>query len=479
MGVSALRRRDRDCFTAEIFLVDSEFGAGLVCAAGLFIWCEQRMNSRSDAVGQQLRYASTSVCRACGSGIEPFLRFGALPLANALVDPGDPADGEQVPLTATYCPSCHLVQLAETIDPAHLFDRYVYFSSQSPEFVKHAETLAHRVIAQRRLTGASQVIEIASNDGYLLQHYRHAGIPVLGIDPAVNIADVARRRGIKTICEFFSPRLAASLSAEGCQADVLHAHNVLAHMPDLNGVLQGIAIMMKADGIAIIEFPYLLDLIDRLEFDTIYHEHFFYFSLTPLAKLFARHGLQIIDVERLPVHGGSLRLFVARNNDPQPAIVKCMLAQERQWGVADFQTYLRFAAAVAELRPKLRELLTGLKARGHSIAAYGAAAKGATLLNYCRIGRDTIDAVFDRSPFKQGLAMPGSRIPIRPADDLVHSQPDYTLLLAWNFAAEIMHQQAEYRGRGGQFIVPVPEPEIVSGTGTSHRSTPADRAPEP
>jgi SAM-dependent methyltransferase len=366
------------------------------------------------------------------------------------------------------------VQLAETIDPAVLFDHYVYFSSQSPEFVKHAEMLAHRVIAQRRLTGASQVIEIASNDGYLLQHYRSAGIPVLGIDPAVNVAEVAQRRGIKMICQFFSAELAASLSAAGCQADVLHAHNVLAHMPDLNGVLEGIAIIMKADGIAIIEFPYLLDLIDRLEFDTIYHEHFFYFSLTPLTKLFARHGLQIIDLEHLPVHGGSLRLFVARGNtDPQPAIVKRMLAQERQWGVADFQTYLRFAEAVAQLRPKLGELLTALKACGHSIAAYGAAAKGATLLNYCRIGRETIDAVFDRSPFKQGLAMPGSRIPIRPADDLVRSQPDYTLLLAWNFAAEIMNQQAEYRGRGGQFIVPVPEPRIVSAAGTCHRSTTA------
>ncbi len=357
-----------------------------------------------------------------------------MPLANALVAPGVPLDQEErFPLTLTFCAACALVQLAETIDPEKLFRHYVYLSSNSPAFVQHAKSLAQRMIGEQGLDRTSRAIEIASNDGYLLQHYRDAGVPVLGIEPAANIAALARERGIETIGDFFTAGLARTLSEQGKHADVLHAHNVLAHVPDLKGFVAGISTILAPGGVAVLEFPYLIDLVDNLEFDTIYHEHLCYFSLAPLVQLFERAQLQIFDVERI----------------------------ERAWGVGDATTYRRFAEAVDALRAAIPDFLAGLRSRGKSIAAYGASAKGATLLNFCGIGRETIDFVVDRSTEKQGLTMPGIRLPIHAPERLLLQQPDYVLLLAWNFAEEIAAQQTEYLRRGGQFIVPVPGPRVL------------------
>lgn len=402
-------------------------------------------------------------CRACGSPTETFLRYGHMPLANSLVDPRrDDAVKERFPLTLTFCPRCALVQLRETIDPNRLFREYVYLSSNSAAFVSHARALAQRLVAERALGAESQVIEIASNDGYLLQHYRDAGVAVLGIEPARAIAQIARERGIPTEAEFFTRDLAQSLGARGIAADIIHANNVLAHVPDLDGFIGGIAAMLKPDGVAVIEFPYLIDLIDRLEFDTVYHEHVFYFSLTPLVPVFARHGLRIADVERIAVHGGSLRLFARHGGvgEPAPAVSQ-MLEAEHARGADKLATFQRFALAVERLRTDIRAFLVELRATGKTIAAYGAAAKGATLLNYCGIGRDLVDFVVDRSPLKQRLAMPGVHLPILPTDALLQRRPDYVLLLAWNFAAEIIEQQSPYHASGGRFIVPVPRPAVL------------------
>jgi len=402
----------------------------------------------------------STTCRACGHATEPFLAFGELPLANALVPVGA-ADESRFPLTMTFCGHCGLVQLAESIDPDRLFRHYVYLSSNSPAFLGHAKLLTRRLIKDRALGPASRVIEIASNDGYLLQNYRDAGIPVLGIEPARNIAEVARQRGIETISEFFSTNLAAALRADGKLADLIHANNVLAHVPDLRGFVAGLAAVLKPAGIVVIEAPYVRDMIEKLEFDTAYHEHLCYFSLTPLAALFAKSGLDIFRVERIPVHGGSLRIYARQAGGPVEASVAQMLDDERQWGVRDPVLYRRFADAVHAFQPTLAGFLGRLRASGKSIAAYGASAKGATMLNYCGVDHRILDFVVDRSVTKQGFSMPGVQLPILAPEELLRRQPDFVLVLTWNFIDEILEQQAEYRRRGGRFIVPVPEPKIV------------------
>lgn len=402
-------------------------------------------------------------CRICGHAIEDFLAFGDLPLANELVaDAAEAATQERFPLTLAFCEHCTLVQLRETVDPERLFRNYVYLSSNSASFVAHAGKLAERLIQERNLGQRSRVVEIASNDGYLLQHYNRTDIPVLGIEPARNIAAIARERGIETIEEFFSAKLANQLARVGMAADVVHANNVLAHVAGLTDVAAGITEILKPQGIGVIEVPYLFDLLDRLEFDTVYHEHLCYFALTSLMQLFADAGLQVFDVERVQIHGGSLRIFVrhAGNIAPLPT-VDALLEQEQRRGVRSMATYRNFADKVCAFAPMFREFLISLHAKGFSVAAYGASAKGATLINYCNVGPDLLDFVIDISTLKQGRAMPGMGIPVVAPMELIKRRPDYVVLLAWNFVDEIMGQQAEYLRAGGRFVLPVPQPRIL------------------
>ena len=407
---------------------------------------------------------SDLTCRICGgTSFAPVVSLGKTPLANSLLREEELADVEDTfPLDVVYCRTCTLVQLTLSVPPERMFREYAYFSSVSDAIVSHAEALTRRVIRDRRLDQQHLVVEIASNDGYLLQHYRAAGVRVLGIEPARNIARAARARGIETIDEFFSPDLARAIRAGGRRADVIHANNVLAHVPDLRGVAEGFQTLLAPSGRLIVEVPYVRDLIDQCEFDTIYHEHLCYFSLTALTRLFANAGLTIVDVERIPIHGGSLRIFAGRAEDRPTSSpsVEALLADEREWGVEREATFAAFGTAVDGIRRDLVHLIDRLRGEGKRVAAYGASAKGATLLNASGIGRDRIDFVADRSPHKQGRYMPGARIPIVDASALAERAPEYAVLLAWNFADEIFRQQAEYRRRGGTFIIPVPRVEM-------------------
>lgn len=406
----------------------------------------------------------TSGAPLCDRPLRPILSLGNLPLANALVSKAQLSTPERTfPLTLAFCEPLALVQIVERIPPEELFSDYPYYSSMAVGTVRNAKAIADRLTQSRGLGPQTLVIEIASNDGYLLQHYKAHGIPVLGIEPAANIAKVAEgERGIPTLVAFFDEAFGVSLAQQGRRAAIIHANNVFAHVPDPIGFLKGVAALLTRQGVAVIEAPYVKDMLDKVEFDTIYHEHLFYYSLTSVSRLCARAGLHVVDVERLPIHGGSLRYFISRNDNEIPSdAVRVLLAEELAWGVENWPTYLKFASQVEALRAQLRKALIGAKTSGQRIAAYGASAKGTTLLNYCGIDGRLIDFVVDTSPYKQGYFTPGTHLPIFKTEVLLERQPDAVLLLAWNFADEILEQQAEYRKRGGKFIIPVPQVRVV------------------
>lgn len=408
---------------------------------------------------------STLACRSCGgTRLTDVLDLGNTPLANALLtreqlDQPEP----RYPLELVFCADCCLVQITRTVPPEQLFGEYLYFSSYSETMLRHAEALAGETVAQRQLGSEDLVVEVASNDGYLLGPYQRLGVKVLGIEPAGNIAEVARSAGIETLCAFFNAELAGQLVDQGRRAAVIHAHNVLAHMADLNGAVEGFARLLAEDGLAIIEVPYVVDMIDQGEFDTIYHEHLCYFSLHALVELFKRWNLRISRVRHVPIHGGSLQLRIEHEDQAGPgdASVARMLEAERQRGVHEPAFYVDFGRRVETLRRQLTDLITQLKAEGRQIAVYGASAKGSTLLNYFGLDGRSLDFVVDRSPHKQGRFTPGTHLPILPPQALLERMPDYTLLLTWNFRDEILAQQQAYRDRGGRFIVPIPRLEVV------------------
>ena len=404
-------------------------------------------------------------CRSCQSReLETVVDLGLQPLANGFLEPDQTPSEARYGLRAVRCLRCTLVQLDTSVSPQQLFGEYLYASSVSRSIVEHAESLVSTLLARAAPGRPRQVIEIASNDGYLLSAYARRGIAVLGIDPAQNLARLAEQRGVPTVTALFDPALAASLRSQGHQADLLHAHNVLAHVPDPRGFLRGIALLLAPDGLATIEVPYLRDLVDQALFDTIYHEHLSYFSITALVDLFRGTGLVIADVERLPIHGGSLRLYVrhqgAAADSVLPARVQALWAEEQIWGVDQAAPYRRFAQRIDTLRQDLSRLLGRVTADGARVVAYGASAKGTVLLNVFDLGR-FIDVVADRSPLKQGLLVPGVRCRVVSPDYLLQEQPAYALLLCWNLREEVLQQEAAYRARGGRFIVPLPQLQVV------------------
>jgi SAM-dependent methyltransferase len=383
------------------------------------------------------------------------------PLANSYVEADQLNRMEPFyPLHAYICAECFLVQLESIVSPEEIFSEYAYFSSYSDSWLEHARVYADSVAARFGLNSNSRVVEIASNDGYLLQFFVAKGIPVLGIEPAANVARAAIQKGVPTEVRFFDEEAARDLVRRGQQADLAIGNNVLAHVPDLNGFVRGMKILLRNNGVITLEVPHLMRLMEENQFDTIYHEHFSYFSLVTLCKLFDRHGLEVFDVEELATHGGSLRVYVGRKGDrsrPLEKRVQEVLSKEEKAGLTNLDRYLAFGEQVKNTKRKFLEFLTAAKADKKSVAAYGAPAKGNTLLNYCGVGTDLIEYTVDRNPHKQGHLLPGTRIPIYAPDKINQTRPDYLLILPWNLKDEIMHQMRDIRQWNGRFVVPIPE----------------------
>lgn len=411
-----------------------------------------------------MRYEVENNCRSCGSAdLHTIIAFGETPLADRLLTEEQlDLDDLSAELTIVFCESCSLLQIRETVDPDILFyAEYPYFSSVSKSLLAHFRESAFNIMDSRKLDSSSFVVEAASNDGYMLKNFAERGISVLGIEPTDGPAKAASELGIQTRQLFFSSELAKELRAEFPDgADVFLANNVLAHVPDLNGFVAGIGTILNDNGVAVIEAPYVVDLVDHCEFDTMYHQHLCYFSVTALDSLFRRHGLFLNNIERTPIHGGSLRLFV----EPKEAVAESvidLLQMERTRKVDCTDYYSDFAARVDDIKTRLLDILKGIKADNKSIAGYGAAAKGNTLMAFAGIDLDLLDYVADKNPFKQGKYFSGSHLPIVPPETVLETMPDYLLVLAWNFADEIVQEQAEYRQNGGKFVIPIPEPRIL------------------
>jgi 2-polyprenyl-3-methyl-5-hydroxy-6-metoxy-1,4-benzoquinol methylase len=409
--------------------------------------------------------AATASCRFCGAGLKrTFVDLGMSPLCETYPSRQDLSRGEcYYPLHVYVCEQCFLVQLEEYESAENIFGDYPYFSSYSDSWLKHAENYCDKTMAQFGLSSQSFVVEVASNDGYLLQYFVRRNVPVLGIEPARNVAKVAVEKGVPTLAQFFGVRLAQQLAAEGRLADLVIGNNVLAQVPDLNDFVEGLRLLLKPAGVLTLEFPHLLRLIERNEFDTIYHEHFSYFSMLATVRILDAHGLKAFDVEELTTHGGSLRVYACRAEDLTHEIqssVGELIAQEERAGLDSAAGYESFARQVKETKVALVDFLLTAAREGKSVAGYGAPGKSATLLHYCGIGKDLIAYTVDRSPHKQGRFLPGTRIPIYHPDHIRETRPDYVLILPWNLKDEIVEQLQYVREWGGRLVVPIPKVAI-------------------
>ena len=407
-----------------------------------------------------------STCRFCGAKLNhTFVNLGMSPLANSYIKSEDLDKGEKFyPLHTYVCEKCFLVQLEEFESPEKIFSDYAYFSSYSNGWLKHSEEYVNMIIKRLGLTKESNIIEIASNDGYLLQYFVKRGIPVLGIEPAENVAMVAEKKGVKTLVGFFGVETAKRIVKTSKKADLLLGNNVLAHVPDINDFVKGMKITLKENGIITMEFPHLLNLIKLNQFDTIYHEHFSYLSFTSAKKIFEEHGLKMIDVDKIPTHGGSIRIFATHKGNELQHIsdkVDSLLREEESFGIRDIEMYLRYSESVKKTKRNLLEFLIKEKNNGKSIVAYGAPAKGNTLLNYCGIREDMIDYTVDRSPYKQGKYLPGTHIEVKSVNEIKATKPDFLVILPWNLKEEIMGQNAYIKEWGGRFVTFIPEVNVI------------------
>nr|WP_277816389.1 class I SAM-dependent methyltransferase [Neptunicella marina] len=404
-------------------------------------------------------------CRLCNNKLKhSFVDLGMSPLCETFIPPSQLNQPEVFyPLHAYVCEQCLLVQVHEFVSPDEIYQDYPYFSSYSDSWVEHAHRYCENIVQRLGLDANSQVVEIASNDGYLLQHFVTQDIPCFGIEPATNVAEVARKKGINTENLFFGADTAQQLADKHGKADLLIGNNVLAHVPNLLDFIQGLHAMLSDDGVLTMEFPHLQQLIEQSQFDTIYHEHFCYLSLLVVEKAFAKHGLRIFDVEQLATHGGSLRIYACHNNAQQQttAALDALRKQEKLAGLTELSTYLTFAEQVQQCKNQLLSFLINAKAQGKKVVGYGAPGKGNTLLNYCGIGPDLLSYTVDRSPHKQGKYTPGTRIPIYAPDKIFATQPDYVLILPWNLATEITQQMQDIKQWGAKFVLPVPTATVL------------------
>ena len=408
-----------------------------------------------------------SPCRSCGAALEhTFVDLGMSPLANSYLKPEQRNRMEPFyPLHVYVCAKCMLVQLEQFSTPHDIFSDYAYFSSFSDSWLTHAKAYVDMIADRFRLDHNSKVVEIASNDGYLLQNFVARGIPVLGVEPAANVAEVAKKKGINTCVAFFGGKTALDLREDGWMADLIIGNNVLAHVSDLNDFVKGLKILLKSTGLITMEFPHLLQLMQQNQFDTIYHEHFSYFSFLAVEQVFARHGMKLFDVEELPTHGGSLRIYACHDEDaskPIQARARALKSREEAAGFGQLNHYLSFGPQVESTKRKLLSFLISAKQEGKHIVGYGAPAKGNTLLNYCGVRTDLIDYTVDRSPHKQGHFLPGVHIPIYAPEQIHQTRPDYLLILPWNLREEVMQQMSFIREWGGKFVVPIPVVQVYS-----------------
>jgi len=395
-------------------------------------------------------------CRLCAQNeLRSIIALGQIPLANGFSADKIVSDNRKYNLEVMLCGCCGLAQLRDVLDPKNLFSHYLYFSSFSDTMLLAAKQLVEHIVPT--LSKNAFVIEIGSNDGYLLKNYVRYGISVLGIDPAKNIVKKASENEVPVLCDFFSKALAKELASKAKQADIIHANNVMAHVTDINNFISGLKCLLKPNGYAIIEVPYFLDLVNNLQFDTVYHEHVYYFSVKPLKIAFHRHDLEMFNIEKLAIHGGSLRIFVGHKGDrPVNKMIDDLIIQEEARGLYEQSTYFKFMRSLLDLKDNLINHLSELKKEGKRIAAYGASAKGTTLLNFFDINSDSLDFIVDRNPKKQGLYAPGTSLEVKLPNALLDKKIDYALLLTWNFMEEILEQQKAFREQGGKFIVPLP-----------------------